>query len=158
MFKGDRTEEREVSHEPGNWFTFTNLTGPELDEADLQGTRRMAEQMKALPESVVAEGMARRREAAAAAQPTPEEEFAGYDKATLVKYGVTAWLGPKCERACTQEELARLDAKTMEWAARIVFEMNVRPLGEGSGSGDSSRRDGSDSTSPPGSPEPIESI
>ena len=159
MFKGDRTEEREVPHDPGNWFTFTNLSGPELDEADLQGTRRMSEQMKALPESVVAEGMARRRESGGAVQTTPAEQFAGYDKATLVKYGVTDWRGSKCDdRPCTPESLAALDAKTMEWAARVVFEMNVRPLGEGSGSGESSRRDGSESTSPPSLPEPIESI
>ena len=157
MFKGDRTDEREVPHDLGNWFTFTNLSGPELDEADLQGTRRMSEQMKALPESVVAEGMARRRETDGA-QPTAEEEFAGYDKATLVKYGVTAWSGPACERECTPETRAELDAKTMEWAARVVFEMNVRPLGEGSGSGDSSATGSSDSTSPLSSPEPIESI
>src|SRR3989304_778489 len=140
VFKGDRTDEREVPHDPGNWFTFTNLSGPELDEADLQGTRRMSEQMKALPESVIAQGMARRRETGPAAQTTPEEEFAGYDKATLVKYGVTAWRGSGCERACTPEARAELDAKTMEWAARIVFEMNVRPLGEENGSGGSSPR------------------
>ena len=157
MRKGDRTEEREVPHDPGNWFTFTNLSDPELVEADLQGTRHMSEQMKALPESVVAEGMARRRETDGA-QPTPEEEFAGYDRATLVKYGVTAVRGPACDWLCTPEELMKLDAKTMKWAARVVFEMNVRPLGEGSGSGGSSRRDGLDSTFPLNSPEPIESI
>src|SRR3990170_909749 len=148
VFKGDRTDEREVPHDLGNWFTFTNLSGPELDEADLQGTRRMAEQMKALPESVVAEGMARRRETAVASQPTPEEQFAGYDKATLVKYGVSAWRGFKCERPCTPETRIELDAKTMEWAARIVFEMNVRPLGEGSGSDGSSPRESSESMLP----------
>src|SRR3989304_2464902 len=89
VFKGDRTDEREVPHDLGNWFTFTNLSGPELAEADLRGTRRMSEQMKALPESVVAEGMAGRRGAGGAAQTTPEEEFTGYDKATLGKDGVT---------------------------------------------------------------------
>src|SRR3989304_4490927 len=46
VFKGDRTDEREVPHDLGNWFTFTNLSGPELDEADLQGARRMSEQMQ----------------------------------------------------------------------------------------------------------------
>src|SRR3972149_44221 len=122
VFKGDRTDEREVPHDLGNWFTFTNLSGPELDEADLQGRRRMSEQMKALPEGAGAEG------------------------------------GPGCERAGPPETRAELDAKTMEWAARVVFEMNVRPLGEGSGSGDSSATGSSDSTSPLSSPEPIESI
>lgn len=157
MFKGDRTEEREVPHDPGNWFTFTNLGGPELDEADLQGTQRVAERMKALPESIIAEGIARRREAGGTA-PTPEEEFIGYDKATLVKYGISAWRGPKCERSCTPEARADIDAKTMDWAARVVFEMNVRPLGEESGSGDFSPKASSENMSPPSSPEPIESI
>ena len=119
----------------------------------------MSEQMKALPESVVAEGMARRRESGGAVQTTPAEQVAGYDKATLVKYGVTDWRGSKCDdRPCTPESLAALDAKTMEWAARIVFEMNVRPLGEGSGSGGSSAKESSESMLPLSSSEPIESI
>ena len=160
MRKGDRTEEREVPHDPGNWFTFSNLSSPELDEADLQGTRGIAEQRKAagLPDSALTDEIARRQAAGEETKPTPEQEFNGYHKATLVKYGVVAVRGPKCDWPCTPEELMKLDAKTMEWAARVVFEMNVRPLGEGSGSGDSSRRDGLDSTFPLNSPEPIESI
>ena len=76
-------------------------------------------------EGAFAEGMARRRESGGAAGTTPEEGFASYDKATLVKYGVTGWRGPKCQRSCTPEERAALDAKTMDWAARVVFDAPI---------------------------------
>lgn len=130
MFAGDETKELEIPHELGNFFTFRNLSGPELDEADVAGTRRAAEQMKALPDSIVNQAMAKD-----SGKEAERDEFRGYDRVTLVKYGVQSWRGPKCDsRQCTPEEKANLDARTLAWAARIVFEMNVRPEGEGEGS------------------------
>lgn len=134
MFAGEQIEEREVPHEPNNFFTFRNLTGPELDEADIAGTRRVAEQMKLLPESLINQAMAKD-----SGKEGEGDEFGGYDKVTLVKYGVQSWRGPKCDATnCDNEAKARLDARTLQWAARTVFDMNVRPEGEGEGSGSGS--------------------
>ena len=139
MFAGDETKEVEIPHERGNFFTFRNLSGPELDEADVAGTRRAAEQMKALPDSIVNQAMAKD-----SSKDEERDEFRGYDRVTLVKYGVQSWSGPKCDtRQCTPEEKANLDARTLTWSARIVFDMNVRPEGEGEGS------DGRSSTAEP---------
>lgn len=138
MFAGEHTEEREVPHEPDNFFTFRTLSGPELDEADIAGTRRAAEQMKVLPDSIVNQALAKD-----SGREETRDEFRGYDKATLVKYGVISWRGPKCDRPPGDEEKLKLDARTQEWAARQVFEMNVRPEGEGQGS------DGRSSTAEP---------
>ena len=137
MFAGDDTKDLEIPHEPGNFFMFRNLSGPELDEADVAGTRRAAEQMKALPEVFVNQAMAKD-----SGKEAERDEFRGYDKLTLVKYGVQGWRGPKCDRQCTPEEKANLDARTLTWAARVVFEMNVRPEGEGEGSGSKSSTEG----------------
>jgi hypothetical protein len=131
MFAGDETKEVEIPHEPDNFFTFRNLSGPELDEADVAGTRKAAEQMKVLPDSVVNQAMAKD-----SGKEAERDEFRGYDQVTLVKYGVQSWRGSKCDAtSCDDEAKARLDARTLAWAARIVFEMNVRPEGEGEGSG-----------------------
>lgn len=130
MFAGDQTKDMEVPHQQGNFFTFRNLSGPELDEADVAGTRRAAEQMKVLPDSIVNQAMAKD-----SGKDVERDEFRGYDRLTLVRYGVQDWRGPDCgNHPCTDEEKARLDARTLEWAARVVFGMNVRPEGEGEGS------------------------
>ncbi|TET95652.1 MAG: hypothetical protein E3J29_06525 [Dehalococcoidia bacterium] len=143
MFAGDRTEEREVPHEPDNYFTFRNLSGPELDEADVAGTRRAAEQFKMLPERVISDMMSRQADEA-----RERDEFRGYDKATLVRYGVQSWRGPKLDgRQCSDEEKAKLEADIEDWAARVVFEMNVRPEGEGRGSDGRSSTVGASPTS-----------
>jgi len=134
MFAGDETKDLEIPHEPGNHFTFRNLSGPELDEADVAGTRRAAEQMKALPDAVVNQAMAKD-----SGKEGERDEFRGYDQVTLVKYGVHSWRGQKCDATnCDDEAKVRLDARTLTWAARTVFEMNVRPEGEGEGSGSKS--------------------
>ena len=137
MFAGDETKDLEIPHELGNHFTFRNLSGPELDEADVAGTRRAAEQMKAMPDNIVSQAMAKD-----SGKDEKRDEFRGYDQVTLVKYGVQSWSGPKCDRQCTPEEKANLDARTLTWAARVVFEMNVRPEGEGEGSGSKSSTEG----------------
>ena len=142
MFAGDETKDLEIPHERGNFFMFRNLSGPELDEADVAGTRRAAEQMKALPEVLVNQAMAKD-----SGKEAERDEFRGYDKMTLVKYGVQSWRGPKCDRQCTAEEKANLDARTLTWAARVVFNMNVRPEGEGEGSASKSSEESPSRTS-----------
>ena len=130
MFAGDDTKEVEIPHQRGNHFKFRNLSGPELDEADVAGTKRAAEQMKFLPDVVVNQAMAKD-----SGKDVQRDEFRGYDQITLVKFGVQSWRGPKCDATdCTDEAKAKLDARTLTWAARTVFEMNVRPEGEDEGS------------------------
>ena len=140
---GKRTEEREVPHEPGHTFTFRTISGPQLDEADIEGTKRSAEKLGVMPTQLmtmaVDEGRSRKAE---------RDEFDGYSRVTLARHGIVSWRCPgggSCGVCAgsygdppTPELINQLDAKTLEWAARQVYEMNVRPPGEATGSDDSS--------------------
>jgi len=111
------------------------LTGDELDEADLRGTERAGKQIGVMPESLASQlmGMADRNEPAD--NEAEGQRFRGFAPGTLVRYGVVAW---SYEIDCTDENKAYLDARTRNWAARVIYDMNVRPLGEAESSGPSS--------------------
>ena len=132
-FAGDRTEEREIPDAPGHTFTFRNLSGPELDEADIEGTRRMAAQMERMPKKTAEAGL---RDDA----PHERDEAREHDWPTLLRYGVVAWRCPQgaspcgsCHglyrQACNDENKAKVDTGTLEWAARNIFEMSTQMKG-----------------------------
>jgi hypothetical protein len=171
-----------VPHEPGESFTFRQLTGTELEEADESGTVRGLKAVKYMPEVLIKQMLDRQRQQeledrAAGVTPDPnvqrEREFKGYDWDALIKYGVFDWTYQRaCGRAdcghhssssgvggnatCCDELKTRLDPITREWAARQIFEANVRSEGEGRGSGrPSNGRAEIASPSPASWPEPI---
>jgi len=127
-----KTERRDVPHEAGEWIEFRRLSGRELDEAEETQTRRSLAMVKGL--DVGAMDIMRQQ-----APPTaPSDPVASYDKDILVRYAISGW---SYGEECINENKERLDAMTRDWAAAVVVEMNVRPLGEGSGSGGNSASD-----------------
>ena len=82
MFAGDETKEVEIPHAPGHTFTFRNLTGPEVDEADSKGTRRMVAQM---------ERMHRRRRSRLRCAMTRPTNLTRYGSMTGLPFCGTAW-------------------------------------------------------------------
>jgi len=136
-----KTERRDVPHEPGEWFEFRQLSGPELDEAEERQTQRALAMVKGLDPGA----MAILREQGQAAPAGTEQR---YDKDTLVRHAVVAW---SYTEPCEDDSKARLDAATRDWAAAVSVEMNT--LGEAKASGGSY----SPVESPDGSREPIAS-
>lgn len=137
---GSQLTEVEIPHEPNNFFTFRNISGPELDEADLAGTKRAGQQFRDMPDRIVSEAMAQDRggDEDGKRERTPEQQFRGYDASVLVRYGVLRWRGPLYDNVeCNDEQRLNLDARTMDWAAREVYRRNTRPEGEAEDSGSS---------------------
>ena len=131
MFAGDEAREIEIPHAPGHFFTFRNLSGTQFDEADAEGTRRMAARMERMSAKTVEAGLR------AALKPHERDEVQEYDWPTLLRYGVGRWRCPRgifpCEtchglyrQVCNDENKTKVDTPTLEWAARIIFEMSQK--------------------------------
>ncbi len=133
-----------------DWMEFREITGGEAEEADLKGTESMTKTMKGMPPEMIGPAMDRGSEAKLTEAEQAEREFKGYDHPTLVRYGVAAW---SFDEQCDDAHKVDLPSRLLKWAARIVFEKNVRPLGEAESSGSKSSTDGSrqDSELPIGS-------
>jgi len=112
-----KTERHDVPGEPGEWFEFRYLSGAELDEAADAATKAALKVVSSVDLNVIQQLSGRD-----AGQRPPESQ---YDKAVLLKYGLVAWSYPE---PCTDENKARLDAKTRDWAVRTIVAMNT--LGE----------------------------
>ena len=138
-----RTEWRDIPFEPGSRFEFRTLSGRELDEAQEAATNKALQSFKALGAELIAAIQQQQRETAVKAADS-------YDADTLIRYGLVAW---SYDEPCNEEEKARLDAQTRDWAAAQIIEMNTIPEGEGQGSVE--RLNGAKSR--PSSGEPIES-
>ena len=127
-----KTERRDIPGEDGEWMEFRKLTGGELDQAEEVQTQRSLAMVKGLD----AGAMSAIRSDSGVPVVAPPDPAAGYDKDTLVQYGVMAW---SYADTCDVEGKKRLEAATREWAASVVVEMNVRPPVSGPGSNGSSR-------------------
>ena len=127
-------EEKEVPHEPGNYFSFRPLTALQCDEAEASGTKRLMDQaqsakgleaiLQASPEEI------------ATARQRPEAKIANLDKTLLVRYGLIGWRGPDYDGVtCDGAGKDMLRRKTRDWAALMIAEISEISEGEGSGSG-----------------------
>ena len=127
--------EREVPHEPGNWFSFRRLSAAEMDEAQADAVKETlnrygTEAMEALSKMAVPD---------AARQASQEDPLAGHSPETLVRYGLVGWRGPDYPGDDFSDEKKReLDAPTRKWAALQVLEMGSISAGEVPSSGDGS--------------------
>lgn len=117
-----RTEERDVPHAPGHKFTFQTLSARQLDEAEQNQVRGAMRMMAGIDTSAMRQSLEGLQ--------TQRNEADSYDKDTLVRYGVVAWT---LEEPCDEENKGKLDARTRNWAAQVVVEMNVRPLASANG-------------------------
>ena len=129
-----RIERRDIPGEPGEWMEFRKLTGGELDQAEEIQTQRSLALVKGLDSAAVS---AIRTDPSVAVVAAPDPA-AGYDKDTLVQYGVVAW---SYAELCDAHGKQQLEAATRDWAASVVVEMNVRPPVSASGSNGSSPPD-----------------
>ena len=111
-----RVTRHEIPHEPGEWFGFRELTGFEMDQARMEGVRQASKLVQGLDFSAM------RDSGQATADP---REL--YDKTTLVRWGVTEW---SYREECSLEMRDRLDARTRDWAAEVILNMNLRAEGE----------------------------
>ncbi len=133
--------EREVPHEPGNWFSFRRLSAGEMDEAQGDAvkdtlSRYGTEAMEALSKMAVPD---------AARQASQEDPLAGHSAETLVRYGLIGWRGTDYPGDdFSDEKKKELDAPTRRWAALQVLEVGTISEGEAPSSGD-----GTDRTSAP---------
>lgn len=147
-------EEREVPHEPGNFFTFRVLTPRQLMEARGVQAKQSAEDaglyaaaIKGMDPAIVREATQLAQEAqelqagGAGAGAGATDPSAGYDAFTLVKYGLVSWRGsggppgaaggtdaravPAYDGVkCDDTSREQLDETTMKWAARTVAEIS----------------------------------
>lgn len=124
---GKTTREVAIPHEPGNFFTFRELSGRELDEADRENTRQGMLLLEGMPRmDLSAEQLA----AARASQPAQNPRDS-YDKNVLCKYGIASWRGPEYdETPCLFGNIEKLDASTRDWAAGIVLDLVLRTVPE----------------------------
>jgi hypothetical protein len=122
LVTSQHTDPIPVPHEPGATFTFRPLSGVELDEASRKGTKAVLALVEGLGTEAIKTMQALGTNGATAADPR-----SGYDKDTLVRYGIVDW---SYEEPCTPENKAALDARTRDWAAEVILDMNLRPQGE----------------------------
>ena len=127
--------EREVPHEPGNWFSFRRLSAGEMDEAEADSVkdtmnRYGPEAMAALSKMTVPD---------AARQASQDDPLAGHSPETLVRYGLVGWRGTDYPGDdFSDEKKKELDAPTRKWAALQVLEVSTVSKGEAVNSGDGS--------------------
>lgn len=125
-----RVETLDIPHELGQTMQFRRLTGFEMDQAEERTTQSAMKVIAGIDPAVMA---------AWAGQGRTEgrQRQSRFDKETLVQFGVIGW---SYAEPCTDENKAKLDAWTRDWAAAVIEEMNVRSEGEGEGSGGNSSR------------------
>lgn len=124
-----REEARDIPHEPGESMTLRALTGVELDEADERGTARIFRTMKGIDQSVL---NAMQSMADSSPEARRRQRAAGYDRQYLLERAIVGW---SYDAPCTPENIAKLDARTRDWAVSAVLDMNMRDEGEASDSG-----------------------
>lgn len=116
----------EVPHEPGNFFIFRSLTAGQLSEAATVATMAAIRIAAELPQRQAIEPEAAARARAA------RDPFDDYDQETLCRYGIAGCRGaeyPDLETVLPENPVA-LDSRTTAWAARRIYEFNVRTVGE----------------------------
>jgi hypothetical protein len=125
---GKTTREVQVPHEPGNYFTFRDLSGHELDEAERENQRKAMLLMADIPRmEISAEQIA----AARAGQPATKDPRESFDKDVLCKYGIVDWRGPNYEPdPCMFGYIEKLDAVTRDWAAAVILDLIIRTVPE----------------------------
>jgi hypothetical protein len=133
--------EREVPHEPGNFFAFRRLSGDEWDEATAQSTEAALEAAEVAQKlQKMIEGLSAQEKAeidAAQAAPTDAQRLSQNNASPrlLVKYGLVEWRGPNyTDVPCNETEKADLDPASRDWAAVQVLELCTMSEGESSGS------------------------
>lgn len=132
-----KTPPTPVPHEPDAAFVFRKLAKKELREADEEDTRKKMAQQAAIKASMTAEEYdaqvmaARARVATGEIVSNPRD---GYDKDVLLKYGIVSWSGPGYDDEPPVDPASQLDDETYDWAANLILDMNVRPVGEESAS------------------------
>ena len=152
--------EREVPHEPGNWFSFRRLSAGEMDKAEADsvketlsryGPETMAALSKMTPTRCLHCGRLPTDKAvqrddeddiirrAKQLKEEPADPLAGHSSETLVRYGLVGWRGPDYPGDdFSDEKKKELDAPTRKWAALQVLEVSTVSEGEAVSSGDGS--------------------
>lgn len=113
MLTSKITKTLDVPGEPGEHITIRRLSGKAIEEARREFSRsiftiysaEMIERMQAKPSDP--------DEAATEASP-----LAGYDVATVLRCGITAW---SYSKRPTPEQIDDLDEQTREWAATEIL-------------------------------------
>lgn len=128
-----------ISLDAGGVFEVRKLSGQQLDTAREKATAvKQRKAFDALRE-LGADGMNMLNALPGTAPETKPDPLDDYDAALLVRFGVVGWdikhpvTGEPIP--CDEEWKSRLDADTRDEMARGVLSVNVRPKGEGNGSG-----------------------
>lgn len=115
--------------EPGVTFTVRRLSYRMLEEAEDAKRDKALGMMKSLdgitlPDSTPEQQAENERKAR-----SPENK---YDRATVLRHGITAWTyGEPCDEA----NKADLDDKTANWLFAVIIKQSTRSADEGEGSG-----------------------
>lgn len=155
MLVGDKNDTVVPPWEPSESFEIRRLTGAELKEADVLGIRAATQELEHMPQAIVDRALAPSSEGGDAESDGESKERAvddlrRYDNETLVRHGLVGWSYPV---DCTDENKRKLEATLEHFLAGEILQRNVRPSGEGGGSGaKSSTPDESPATWP--QPEP----
>ena len=138
-------EERELPHEPGNFFSFRPLAANQLDEAGAVKVEKSAGLLRSISGIDLPDVKAVGEPAEPAGRPVEADPLAGYDAGLLVRYGLESWRGPNYEGAdCSGAAKDEMDKTTRDWAARVIVEISSISLGEGRSSGDGIAANGSE--------------
>lgn len=121
---GTITRQVPVPHEDGQTFTFRLLGWKQIEQAKQARTSTQFENLRAMGVDLLQafQGLNRGEVAGAAAGAAAgADPFDIYDKATLLRLGITAW---SYDTPVSEEAIDALDAVTATWAARQVLELS----------------------------------
>ncbi len=115
MLTGRITRRLDIPHEPGEWMEFRMLSGKQLDEAREVRTQKVAAMLRAMGGEVL---KAVRDEDESEGQ----DPLLAFDVDTLLYHGIVGW---SYDAPVTRATIDQLDARTREWAARVLATWHV---------------------------------
>lgn len=116
--------QREIPHEPGNYFDFRRLNWVQLEKASKAKEHETFANLRVMGAEFVTQLREIKGESDNDDRVT--EALQGFDRATLLAESLIAWTGPNYDgQELNAENIGRLDPETAEWAARGAYMISV---------------------------------
>lgn len=118
--------------EPGVSFTLRRLSYAQVEEAADAKRDKLLGVLKSLDGVTLPESTPEQKAANEQQANNPEQK---YDRATVLRHGITAWT---YDAPCTPENIADLDESTASWLFAAIIVHSVRSADEGEASASAS--------------------